>query len=80
MLRIPCSGALPVRGDLGPGSDVDLLVVFEPDARVGFMKLAGLQRALSALLGRSVDLVPKEGLKPLIREEVLAQAEVLFAA
>ncbi|MFQ5501385.1 MAG: nucleotidyltransferase family protein [Phycisphaerae bacterium] len=69
-----------VRGESGPDSDLDLLVVFEPHTRVGFMMLAGLQRELSALMNRSVDLVPKEGLKPLIREEILAESEVLFAA
>jgi predicted nucleotidyltransferase len=33
---------------------------------------------LSAVLGRRVDLVPQDGLKALIRDEVLAEAEVLF--
>jgi len=32
------------------------------------------------MFGREVDLVTKGGLKPLIREEVLSQAEVLYAA
>lgn len=68
------------RGELRDGSDVDLLVEFEPDARVGFLALSRLQRELAALLKRPVDLVPKGGLKPLIRDEVLAEAEPLFAA
>lgn len=63
-----------------PDSDVDLLVEFDPHARIGFLSLAHLQRELSELLGRPVDLVPKGGLKPRIRAEVLAEAEVLFAA
>lgn len=61
-------------------SDLDLLVTFEPDAKVGFLTLAGLGRELSDLLGRPVDLVPKNGLKPRIRDEVLTHTEVLFAA
>lgn len=69
-----------VRGRAGPESDVDLLVEFEPQARVGFLMLARLARELSVLLKRRVDLVPKDGLNPRIRAEVLAQAEVLFAA
>jgi predicted nucleotidyltransferase len=68
------------RGEARPDSDVDLLVVFEEGARVGLLALAALQRELSDLLGRRVDLVPKDGLKPALREEVLSQAEVLYAA
>jgi predicted nucleotidyltransferase len=68
------------RGEAGHDSDVDLLVVFEDSAEVGLLKLAGLQRELAALFGRRVDLVPKDGLKPVLRDEVLAEAEVLYAA
>ncbi len=68
------------RTDFGPESDVDLLVEFEPDAEPTFLTLARLQRELEEALHRKVDLVPKGGLKPLIREEVLASAEVLYAA
>ena len=64
----------------GPDSDVDLLVSFEPEARVSFLTLARMQRELETLLGRSVDLVPKDGLKPVIRDQVLATARVLYAA
>lgn len=69
-----------VQGRWTPDSDLDFLVDFQPDARVGFLTLAALTRELSDLIGRRVDVVPKAGLKPVIREEVLAQAEVLFAA
>lgn len=37
-----------LRGDFGPDTDVDLLVEFEPDAQIGFLALARLQRELSA--------------------------------
>lgn len=69
---------------VGPGfrlrSDIDLLVEFEAHVEVGFLTLAGMQRELSELLGRKVDLVPKGGLKPRIRDAVLSSAEVLYAA
>lgn len=68
------------RAGFRPNSDVDLLVEFEPDAEPTFLTLAGLQRELAEALHRKVDLVPKGGLKPLIRDEVLASAEVLYAA
>lgn len=63
-----------------PESDVDLLVSFQPATRVTFATLAKMQRELEALLGRKVDLVPKDGLKPVIRDHVLATARVLYAA
>jgi predicted nucleotidyltransferase len=63
-----------------PESDVDVLVAFHPTARIGFIALATIQEELEALLGRPVDLVPKDGLKPVIRDHVLRQAEVLYAA
>ena len=66
--------------DFEAESDVDLLVEFEPEAQVGFMTLARMQRELSDILHRPVDLVPKGGLKPKIRQAVLSSAEVLYAA
>jgi hypothetical protein len=69
-----------LREDFGPDSDVDVLVEFEPEAQIGFMALGRMQRELAELLGRSVDLVPRDGLKPLIRDSVLESAQVLYAA
>ncbi len=68
------------RSDFGPGSDIDLLVRFAPDASVGFLALGALKRALEELLGREVDVVPVGGLKPSIRDDILRQARVLHAA
>ena len=69
-----------LRQEHRPESDVDLLVSFQPSARVTFLTLARMQRELEALLGRPVDLVPKDGLKPVIRAHILATARVLYAA
>ena len=64
----------------GPASDLDFLVVFDPDAEIGFLALAKMQRELAALTHRPVDLVPRAGLKPTIRDSVLADARVIYAA
>lgn len=69
-----------LRADFGSDSDLDLLVMFQPDAEIGFLEFAALQRELSSALGRRVDLVPKEGLKPIIRDDVIASARVVYAA
>ena len=38
-----------------------------------------MQRELSELFGRRVDLVPRGGLKPVIASSVLGEAEPLYA-
>src|ERR1017187_4585118 len=68
------------RGEMRAGSDIDLLVEFLPDSEVDLFDHAGLMLDLAHLLGRRVDLVSKNGLKPLIRASVLEQARLLYAA
>ena len=68
------------KGESRPDSDVDLLVVFEDEAPIGLVALGRLQRELSEAFGRPVDLVPKDGLKPALKEEVLAEARIIYAA
>lgn len=68
------------RGEAGDASDIDLLVSFERGAKVTIFTLVDLQSELAELLRRSVDLVSKDGLKPAIRSEVLAEAQTLYAA
>jgi len=60
-----------LRSDFTSGSDIDVLVVFQPEAKVGFLTLGKMQRELSKIFNHQVDLVPQSGLKPLIRQEVL---------
>ena len=68
------------RGELRDDSDIDLLAEFDEGRSVTLFTLIDLQTELAALLGRTVDLVPKRGLKPLVRERVLTEARVLYAA
>ena len=68
------------RGDARPNSDVDLLVQFEPSARVGLLALSRLRSELGSVLGHPIDLVPMGGLKPRVRQEVLSAARPLYAA
>jgi predicted nucleotidyltransferase len=68
------------RGDFHENSDIDLLVEFEPEAKIGLLEFIGLQLDLSDVLGQKVDLVSKPGLKPLIRDNVLAEARLVCAS
>jgi hypothetical protein len=67
-----------LRPDFGPESDVDVLVEFEPGHPVGLLRLAGMERELSTLLGRKADLRTPADLSRYFREEVLAAAEVQY--
>jgi len=69
-----------LRDDFGPESDVDILITFAPEAEVSLFDLVDMADELSAIIGRRVDLVPKQGLKPRIRQSVLESAHVLYAA
>ena len=63
-----------------PDSDVDLLVEFLPETRIGLIGLAALERELSTLLGRKVDLRTPRDLSPRLRDEVLRTAAVRYSA
>lgn len=70
-----------LRADFRPDSDVDVLVEFEPEARVGFFKLVDLQDELSPMLGgRTVDLRTPRDLSRYFRSEVEAGARVEYAS
>ena len=68
------------RGEMRPESDIDLLVEFLPDSGIDLFDFSGLMLDLSHLVGRKVDLVSKNGLKPLIRNSVLREARLVYAA
>ncbi len=67
-----------LRDDFTPTSDVDVLVEFEEGAKVGLIKLAGMEIELSQLLGRKVEMHTVEGLHPGFKDEVLELAEVQY--
>ena len=69
-----------LRDDFRDDSDIDMLVEYEPDARVGLFEHFDLQREFESLIGRPVDLVPKNGLRPMLRESILSTSEVIYAA
>jgi uncharacterized protein len=69
-----------VRGERRSDSDVDVLVAFKPGVQVGFLTLGVMQRELTTIFNRRVDLVPQDGLKPVIRDSILGEARELYAA
>ncbi len=61
-----------VRGEASPSSDLDLLVEFENAPTL--FSFVRLEDELSQLLGVKVDLVMKDGLKPALGAQILAEA------
>ena len=68
-----------LRDDFEPDSDIDVLVEFSPEAKVGLITFAGMEIELGELLGRKVDLQTPGSLSKYFRDQVLAEAEVQYA-
>ncbi len=70
-----------LREDFGPESDVDVLIVIDPEADVSLFKLVRMRDELRAIFGRDIDLVERAALvNPFRREEILKHCERIYAA
>jgi uncharacterized protein len=67
-----------LREDFTTNSDIDMLVEFLPEAKIGYFKLVALQIDLSDILGRVVDLRTPQELSPYFRQHVIEQAVTLY--
>ena len=70
--RIGVFGSL-VRGEADRESDLDLLVEFDEDVEMELLRFVEIERQLGELLGRKVDLVEKDVLKPFIGQHILRE-------
>lgn len=61
-------------------SDVDVLVEFDPERVPGMIRLCGMERELSGLLGRKADMRTPDDLSRYFRDEVIRMAIVQYAA
>ena len=76
--RLRLFGSL-ARSEAGPDSDVDLLAELDHSFKFSLLDLAGLQRDLTALIGRKVDIATAiEEMRPRIRRRVEADAIEIF--
>ena len=66
-----------IRGGYREKSDLDVLVEFEEDAKIGLLKFVNLENYLSDLIGHKVDLVEKSALKPRIGKNILREVITL---
>jgi len=66
------------RGDQGPESDADIMIEFDPTARITVFDYAGLKDYIAALFDGHVDVVNRDGLKPYLKPAATADAIYAF--
>jgi predicted nucleotidyltransferase len=79
IVRLSFFGSV-LRQDFGPESDLDVLVEFETQARIGLIRLVGMEMELGKIVGRKVDLNTPGFISKYFRDQVLAEAEVQYDA
>lgn len=66
------------RGESNEKSDIDLLVSFSRP--ISLLTMVRLERELSAVLGRKVDLHTEQSLSRYLRSRILRERQLLYAA
>ena len=71
-----------LREDFKEPSDIDFLVVFDPQIKLSLMDLVGIQYELSELIGRKVDLVERRSIENshnwIRRKNILEAATLIY--
>ena len=65
-----------VREEMKEDSDVDILVEIEKD--ISLLDFVGLKLEVEEALGKKVDLVEYDTIKPLLRERILSEQVVIL--
>ena len=66
------------RGEVRAESDIDLLVTFSKPTSL--VQMVGLERELSATIGRKVDLLTTKSVSPYLRNRILKESRPIYAA
>lgn len=73
-----------LREDFRPGSDIDILVSFNPKAKISLFDLIRMQNELKEIFGREVDLVERRAIEKsenyIRRKSILSNTRVIYAA
>ncbi|MDP8216773.1 MAG: nucleotidyltransferase family protein [Candidatus Kaelpia imicola] len=65
-----------IRDEMEENSDIDILIDIKAD--ISLLGFVGLKQKLEEVLGRKVDLVEYDTLKPILRERILKEQVVLL--
>jgi predicted nucleotidyltransferase len=66
------------RGENRPDSDVDVLIELDREHAMGLFEYSRLKLQIAGLIGTSADVVNRNALKPLLRENILNEAVDAF--
>jgi len=66
------------RGDQRTDSDTDIMIEFDPAARITVFDYAGLKRYIAGVFDGPVDVVNRDGLKPWVKPAVMTDAVYAF--
>ena len=66
------------RGDARPDSDTDIMIEFDPAARMGVYEYVDLKEYIASLFDGPVDVVNRAGLKPYVRPAATVDAIYAF--
>ncbi len=69
-----------LRADFSANSDIDFLVEFQPENRIGLIRLATLELELTDLLQRQVDVRTASDLSQYFRDHIRESAHELYTA
>ncbi len=73
-----------LRDDFHAGSDIDILVTYQPHAQRGLLEKVAMKEELENLVGRKVDLVSKKAIENsrnwIRRQNILSSFEVIYVA
>ena len=71
-----------LRDDFKPTSDIDFLVKFSPEIKIGIFELYDIEEQLTEMVGRPIDLVFKTSIEKshnwIRRKNILETAEVIY--
>ena len=65
------------RGENRSGSDIDIMIEIDPEARVTVFDYVSIKEYIAQLFDGPVDVVNREGLKPYVRPA--AMADMIYA-
>ena len=65
-----------VRGEIREDSDIDILVEIESD--ISLLEFVGVKLEIEEALGKEIDLVEYNTIKPLLRERILKEQVVIL--
>ena len=71
-----------LREDFNPNSDLDFLVTFSPNAKIGLAEVDEMEKELKNMVKRKIDLVWKKSIEAsqnwIRRRNILETAEVIY--